>query len=82
MIRLLFQVKLTGMRVSERLKDKYHDISPARPLNMEGGYHVFDGGDKGNPPLVRPFHISEGDWTSHEDRGSLRVAKSATRNES
>ena len=42
MIRLLFQVKLTGTRVSERLKEKYHDISPALPLNMEGGHHVFD----------------------------------------
>ena len=73
MIRLLFQIKVTGMRVSERLRDKFHDISPEPPLNLSGGYHVFDGGDEGNPPLVRPSHISEGDWTSHSVRGELKV---------
>ena len=73
MIRLLFQIKLTGTHVSERLKEKYHDISPELLLNMKGGYHVFDGGDEGNPPLVRPFHISEGDWTCHSVRRELKV---------
>ena len=57
---------MMGTRVSERLKERYHNISPGLPLNnIVGGHHVFDGGDKGNPSLVCPFHIPEGDWTSH-----------------
>ena len=59
--------------MSERLKEKYHDISPGLPLKMGDGHHVFDGGDEGNSPLVRPFGVPETHWTLHSVRRELTV---------
>ena len=58
---------MKAAETSEHLAHKYHFRTPSTPLDLEEKViHVFDGGDKGNPPLQRPRDLPrECKWKVH-----------------